>query len=124
MMDNESANAVNGRRSIFEVIIQSFEMMILIMCMTRMLNLWYVCCCIEQIPKDLETLHSRVDEWSLAEDAGLLHVLEEFSTRMKSEIRLVEKSLDELVFDTKTCHVSLKNTFTTFAMLSNKQVCF
>ena len=76
-----------------------------------------------QIPKDLNTLHSHVNEWSLADDAGLLHLMEEFSTKLKTEMRLVEKDLDELLFDTKMCHTGLKNTFTSFAMLSNKQVC-
>ena len=75
-----------------------------------------------QIPKDIDTLRSHVDEWSLADDAGLLHVLQEFSTRLKSELRLVENSLVDLCFETKSCNIALRNTFTAFSMLSNKQV--
>jgi hypothetical protein len=67
-------------------------------------------------------LRAHVDEWSLADDAGLLHVLQEFSTRLKSEMRLVENNLDELCFETKSCNIALRNTFTAFSMLSNKQV--
>jgi hypothetical protein len=75
-----------------------------------------------QIPKDIDTLRAHVDEWSLADDAGLLHVLQEFSTRLKSEMRMVENNLDELCFETKSCSIALRNTFTAFSMLSNKQV--
>jgi hypothetical protein len=117
--DNEYSNNESGKqkRTIFEVrkayfVAKSYYVM------TR--NKFWTA--FQQIPKDLPTLHAHVDEWSLADDAGLLHVLEEFSTRLKSEMRLVERSLDELVFDTKTCHVSLRNTYSAFSMLSNKQV--
>ncbi len=84
-----------------------------------MIMIFLIC---SQIPKDIDTLRSHVEEWSLADDAGLLHVLQEFSTRLKSEMRLVENNLDELCFETKSCNIALRNTFTAFSMLSNRQV--
>ncbi len=40
----------------------------------------------------------------------------------QANMRNVENSVDELVFETQACHVSVRNTLTKFSMLSNKQV--
>jgi hypothetical protein len=73
------------------------------------------------VPKSLDKLQEDVNDWSLADDAGLLLVLEEISNKLKSQMRDVEVSVDDLLHETHACHVGVRNTLTRFSMLSNKQ---
>lgn len=48
-----------------------------------------------QVPKSMDKLREDVNDWSLADDAGLLLVLEEINNRLKSQMRDVEISVTE-----------------------------
>ena len=75
-----------------------------------------------QLPKTMEKLREDVLEWSLADDVGLLRVIEDVSSDIRSQIRAVEKDVDDLLFEASRAHVALRNTFTDFSMLSHRQV--
>eukprot|EP00960_Hanusia_phi_P044791 756813-Hanusia_phi.AAC.4 len=75
-----------------------------------------------QLPKTMERLREDVLEWSLADDVGLLKVIEDISSDIRSQIRSVEKDVDDLMYETSRAHVALCNTFTDFSMLSHRQV--
>lgn len=74
-----------------------------------------------EVPKTMDKLRNDVGEWSLADDVGLMMVLEDFAKNMVSKIRLVEQEVDTLVHETSAVHVSLRNSFTSFSMLSQTQ---
>ena len=74
-----------------------------------------------ELPKTMDKLRNDVGEWSLADDVGLMMVLEELANSMKSKIRHVEGEVDTLVHETSAVHVSLRNSFTSFSMLSQTQ---
>jgi hypothetical protein len=74
-----------------------------------------------ELPKTMDKLRNDVSEWSLADDVGLMVVLEELASNMKSKIRQVEGEVDTLLHETSAVHVSLRNSFTSFAMLSQTQ---
>jgi hypothetical protein len=74
-----------------------------------------------EVPKTMDKLREDVGEWSLADDVGLMMVLEEVATNMKSKIRQVEREVDSLLHETSAVHVSLRNSFTSFSMLSQTQ---
>jgi hypothetical protein len=74
-----------------------------------------------ELPKTMEKLRNDVGEWSLADDVGLMMVLEELATSMKGKIRQVEGEVDTLLHETSAVHVSLRNSFTSFSMLSQTQ---
>lgn len=74
-----------------------------------------------EVPKTMDSLRNDVGEWSLADDVGLMVVLEEISGNLRNKMMEVEKEVDELVHSSSACHVALRNTFTSFAMLSHSQ---
>jgi hypothetical protein len=74
-----------------------------------------------EVPKTMDKLRNDVGEWSLADDVGLMMVLEDFATNMTSKIRQVEREVDTLLHETSAVHVSLRNSFTSFSMLSQTQ---
>jgi hypothetical protein len=74
-----------------------------------------------EVPKTMDKLREDVGEWSLADDVGLMMVLEEVATNMKSKIQQVEREVDSLLHETSAVHVSLRNSFTSFSMLSQTQ---
>jgi len=74
-----------------------------------------------EVPKTMDKLREDVGEWSLADDVGLMMVLEEVAASMKGKIRQVEREVDSLLHETSAVHVSLRNAFTSFSMLSQTQ---
>ena len=74
-----------------------------------------------EVPKTMEKLRNDVGDWSLADDVGLMVLLEEVATNMKKQIRQVEREVDTLVHETSAVHVALRNSFTSFSMLSQTQ---
>ena len=69
----------------------------------------------------MEKLRNDVGEWSLADDVGLMVVLEEVAANMKNKIRQVEREVDSLLHETSMVNVSLRNSLTSFSMLSQTQ---
>jgi len=74
-----------------------------------------------EVPKGMDKLRNDVGEWSLADDVGLHLLLEEVAAGMTSKIREVEREVDELLHETSSVHVSLRNAFASFSMLSQTQ---
>ena len=73
------------------------------------------------MPKTMERLRGDVADWTLADDVGLMVVLEEVAATLKTKVLQVEREVDALSHDTSTVHVALRNAFTSFSMLSHTQ---
>jgi len=69
----------------------------------------------------LQELRDSTDHWTLANDSGLLHYLEEFSNKIINRTKDLESEVDTLVFDSKSADIKVHNTFNEFLMLANTQ---
>eukprot|EP01118_Nematostelium_gracile_P013619 TRINITY_DN5167_c0_g1_i1.p1 TRINITY_DN5167_c0_g1~~TRINITY_DN5167_c0_g1_i1.p1 ORF type:complete len:363 (-),score=130.82 TRINITY_DN5167_c0_g1_i1:118-1155(-) len=72
-------------------------------------------------PWSLKELRDEQSQWTLASDAGLLHFLEDFSSRLMSRTKDLENQVDSLVYDSISMEIKVHNTFNEFLMLSNTQ---
>ncbi|XP_067123096.1 WASH complex subunit 2-like isoform X3 [Centruroides vittatus] len=59
--------------------------------------------------------------WSLAGDAGLLCYLQDFSQQLISKTHEMEKTVDQLIHETKVTSSKINNAINDFHMLSNTQ---
>nr|XP_033797207.1 WASH complex subunit 2C-like isoform X2 [Geotrypetes seraphini] len=69
----------------------------------------------------VEEVRKTSQNWSLAADAGLLRLLQEFSQQTISRTHEIEKQLDKLIHETKASDCRLHSVFNDFLMLSNTQ---
>jgi len=69
----------------------------------------------------LDELRNETLTWTLANDAGLMRYLQDFSGRILSKTKDIESQVDSLVFDTKSTDIKVHNAFNEFLMLSNSQ---
>ena len=59
--------------------------------------------------------------WTIDCDEGLLEYMKGFSGRLFTNMNTVRDSVDDLIFDTQSCEIKIRNAFNEFIMLSNTQ---
>ena len=76
-----------------------------------------------KVPQTLGELegHLHENKWTLACDAGLIHVIKAMSENVKARMKQVSDDIDDVVFDVKATDAFVHNTFNKFLMLSQMQ---
>ena len=76
-----------------------------------------------KVPQTLGELegHLQDNKWTLACDAGLIHVIKTMSANVKARMKQVSDDIDDVVFDVKATDAFVHNTFNKFVMLSQMQ---
>ena len=76
-----------------------------------------------KVPQTLGELESHLQDnkWTLACDAGLIHVIKGMSANVKARMKQVSDDIDDVVFEVKATDAFVHNTFNKFLMLSQMQ---
>ena len=70
-------------------------------------------------PPDFALLHGNTTKWSLEDDSNLVKVLSQISDDLTENTKKLEKSVDQLMYDSRMAEVRLGNVFSSFLQIAN-----